>query len=408
MNLRATALSGFIATGLLLAGCAQDAPPEAPREAPARPAAQPDASASSPANANTGFEPRELSTEYHTIRISKIAGELENPWAVAFLPDGGYLVTERAGRLIRLSADGTRTRIDGVPDVAARGQGGLLDVVLHPDYANNGWVYLTYSSGSADETTTTVARARIDADRLVDFEELFSQDRRSQPGRHYGSRIAWRADGTMLLSIGDRGAEPPRAQDPADHAGTVLRLNADGSVPDDNPFIGRDDVLPEVFSYGHRNIQGMVVDPATDKIWATEHGPRGGDELNLVVAGNNYGWPTAGLGRDYRTEEQYGEGRSHPDMVDPVYEFLPTLAPSGLALLTTDAFPRWQGNLLAGGLRAERIRRLVIENDIVVHDEELINGAVGRIRDVREGPDGAIYVLTDHEDGGLYRIDRVN
>ncbi|MCC5867506.1 MAG: PQQ-dependent sugar dehydrogenase [Gammaproteobacteria bacterium] len=403
MNLRATVLSGFFATSLLLAGCAQDSAPEAPRDVPAARTAPPEA-----ANNNNAFEPLELSTEYHQIRVSRIAGGLEHPWAVAFLPDGGFLVTERPGRLNRISADGMRTRIGGVPDVAVAGQGGLLDVVLHPDYADNGWIYMTYSSGDDGETTTKVARARIDGDQLVDLEELFSQDRLSQPGRHYGSRIVWRADGTMLVSIGDRGAEPPRAQDPADHAGTVLRLNADGSVPDDNPFIGRDDVLPEVFSYGHRNIQGMVVDPATDKVWATEHGPRGGDELNLVVAGNNYGWPSAGLGRDYRTEEQYGDARSLPGKIDPVYEFLPTLAPSGLALLTTDTFPRWQGNLLAGGLRAERIRRLVIENDIVVHDEELITGKVGRIRDVREGPDGAIYVLTDHEDGGLYRIDRVN
>lgn len=405
MNFRVTALTGFIATGLMAAGCAQESAPEAPREAPTARTAQPAAAA---ASANAGFEPRELRTEYHQIRLSKVVGDLEHPWAVAFLPDGGYLVTERPGRLNRISADGTRTRIHALPEVAVAGQGGLLDVVLHPDYADNGWIYLTYSSGDGSATTTKVARARIDADRLVDLQELFSQDRRSQPGRHYGSRIAWRADGTMLVSIGDRGAEPPRAQDPADHAGTVLRLNADGSIPDDNPLLGRDDVLPEVFSYGHRNIQGMVVDPATDKIWATEHGPRGGDELNLVVAGSNYGWPSAGRGRDYRTEEQYGEARSLPDMVDPVYEFLPTLAPSGLALLTTDAFPRWQGNLLAGGLRSQRIRRLVIENDTVVHEEELINGEVGRIRDVREGPDGAIYVLTDHEDGGLYRIDRVN
>ncbi len=407
MKLRATALSGFLASSLLLGGCAPDPAPEAGERAAATQAEGADAPGEL-ADADGSFSPRELRTEYHQIRVSKVAGGLEHPWSVAFMPDGSFLVTERPGRLNRITAEGIRTRISGVPEVAVAGQGGLLDVVLHPDHADNGWIYLTYSGGDDSATTTTVARARLDADRLVDLEELFTQDRRSQPGRHYGSRIAWRADGTMLVSIGDRGAEPPRAQDPADHAGTVLRLNDDGSVPDDNPFVGRDDVRPEVFSYGHRNIQGMVVDPATDKVWATEHGPRGGDELNLVIAGNNYGWPSAGRGRDYRTEEHYGEARSLPDMVDPVYEFLPTLAPSGLALLTTDTFPRWQGNLLAGGLRAERIRRLVIEDDTVVHEEELINGEVGRIRDVREGPDGAIYVLTDHEEGGLYRIDLVD
>jgi aldose sugar dehydrogenase len=351
------------------------------------------------------FEPLSLRSEYHQLRVTRVAGGLDRPWAVAFLPDGDFLVTERVGRLQRIGADGTVTAVEGIPEVAAAGQGGLLDVSLHPRFAENALVYLTYSKGDASATTTAVARGRLGDGRLVDVEDIFVQDRLSQPGRHYGSRIAWMADGTMLVSIGDRGAEPPRSQDPGDHAGTVLRLNDDGSVPADNPFVGRDDVLPEIWSYGHRNIQGMVIDPASGKVWATEHGPRGGDELNLVEPGNNYGWPSAGLGRDYRTEEMFGEARSLPGMVDPVYELTPTIGPSGLALVTGDRFPRWQGNLLAGGLRPANIRRLVIENDIVVHDEELIRGAVGRIRDVREGPDGAIYVVTDEAEGGLYRIE---
>lgn len=357
------------------------------------------------ADASNGFEPRELRSEYHRLNVSRVAGGLSRPWGLAFLPDGDYLVTERTGALLRISADGSRQRIEGVPEAAVFRQGGLLDVSLHPQFPDNRWVYLSYSRGDDELTTTAVARGRLEGNRLVDVEEIFEQDRKSEPGRHYGSRFAWMADGTLLVSIGDRGAEPPRAQDLGDHAGTVLRLNADGSVPEDNPFIGHEGALPEIWAYGSRNIQGMVIDPVSGKVWATEHGPRGGDELNLIEPGNNYGWPDAGLGRDYRTEEPFSDARSLPGMIDPVYEIAPTIGPSGLALVTGDRFPRWQGNLLAGGLRAERLRRLVIENDVVVHDEELLTFELGRIRDVREGPDGAIYVLTDHDEGGLYRID---
>jgi aldose sugar dehydrogenase len=290
--------------------------------------------------------------------------------------------------------------------VRAQNQGGLLDVALHPAFEQNRWLYLTYSKAGDGGTATALARGRLDGDSLSDVEDLFVQDRFSEPGRHYGSRLAWQADGTLLMSIGDRGVEPERAQDLADHAGKLLRLTEDGAAADGNPFAGRDDALPEIYSYGHRNIQGIAIDPRSGEIWVTEHGPRGGDELNLVRAGANYGWPVVSRGRDYRTEEQWGEGRHREGMVEPVYEILPTLAPSGLALVTLDAFPRWQGNLLAGGLRAQTIRRLVVENETVVHDEELRALDVGRVRDVREGPDGNVYVLTDESDGALYRIER--
>jgi aldose sugar dehydrogenase len=346
----------------------------------------------------------QLRTEYQAIRVVRVIGGLDRPWGMAFLPGGGYLVTERPGRL-QLVADGRATPVSGLPDIHAFRQGGLLDVSLHPAFAENGWVYLTYSKGGASGTTTAMGRGRLEGSQLRDFEELFVQDRLSEPGRHYGSRIAWLSDGTLLLSIGDRGAEPPRAQDPRDHAGKLLRLNADGTVPADNPFVGRDDVHPEIYSLGHRNIQGLLVAPGTDAIWATEHGERGGDELNLVEPGKNYGWPIVTKARDYRTQEAYGEARSREGYEDPVYEFLPTLAPSGLALVTSDRFPRWQGDLLAGGLNAKRIRRVVIEDGVVVHEEELLHDVVGRIRDVREGPDGFIYVLTDDADGGLYRVE---
>ncbi len=349
---------------------------------------------------------RTFNSEYQPFKLVKVAGGLSHPWAVAFLPDGRYLVTERNNGLFIVDGNG-KTRVDNVPDFVARGQGGMMDVVLHPDYAENGWLYLTFSRGNSGQTTPALVRARLDGNALVDVQDLFESNEYTGPGRHYGSRVLFLDDGTLLMTIGDRGARPLRAQDTKDHSGTVVRLYPDGSVPEDNPFVGNDAYQPEIFSYGHRNIQGIVQDPSTGKIWATEHGPRGGDELNLVQAGKNYGWPIVTLGRDYGTEGPYqnSEARQREGYEDPVWEFLPTLAPSGLAQITSDRFPRWQGNLLAGGLRSERILRLVISNDEVIHMEELLRGEIGRIRDVREGPDGNIYILNDESDGGLYRME---
>ncbi|MDG5765872.1 PQQ-dependent sugar dehydrogenase [Balneolales bacterium ANBcel1] len=372
-------------------------------------------SACSPSNSNESLSNTDeseswvVSSQYTDIRLTKIAGGLEHPWSLAFLPDGRMLVTERPGRLNILD-NGEITSVDGLPDIHARGQGGLMEVSLHPDYESNGWIYLTYSRpNDQGQTATALARARLDGNNLIDSEDIFIQNRYSQPGRHYGSKLAWDHDGKLLMSIGDRGSEPPRAQDLMDHAGTLLRLNDDGTVPPDNPFVGDDSALDEIFTYGNRNIQGLIVHPETGEIWATEHGPRGGDELNLLEAGKNYGWPTVTLGLDYRTQEEFphSEARhSVEGMTDPVYELLPTHAPSGLAHISGDHFTsRWDDNLLAGGLRAERIRRLVIQDYEVIHDEELILQEIGRIRDVRVGPDGNIYVLTDHPDGGLYRLE---
>lgn len=345
-----------------------------------------------------------FNTEYENIRLVEVAGGLSYPWSVAFLDESRYLVTEREGAL-KLVDDAEVHDVGGVPAVHAANQGGLLDVVKHPEYEENGWLYFTYSKGDGNGTKAALGRARLEGQELVDWEPLFEQDRASSPGRHYGSRLAWLSDGTLLMSIGDRGVSPERAQDSKDHAGTLVRLTDEGGVPEDNPFVGQEEYLPEIYSYGHRNIQGMIVHPDTDQIWVTEHGPRGGDELNLVEAGGNYGWPDVGKGRDYNTEEIFGEARSRDELIDPVFEFLPTLAPSGLAYVSTDTFPAWQGNLLAGGLRAERIQRVVLEDDEVVHLEELLLEAVGRIRDVREGPDGHIYVLNDEEDAALYRVE---
>lgn len=349
-----------------------------------------------------------IGSEYARIELTRIAGNLEHPWSIAFLPDGRMLVTERPGHLNIIDADGNRSRVTGTPTVVARGQGGLLEVALHPDFANNRYVYLTYSRGDGErngQTATALARGRLDDNRLEAVEDLFVQNRYSQPGRHYGSRLAWLPDGTLLMSIGDRGAEPPRAQDPMDHAGKLLRLNDDGTVPADNPFVDDDSVLSEIYSMGHRNIQGLIVHPQSGEIWATEHGPRGGDELNLIQPGLNYGWPVQSRGRDYRTGEQFGDSvRDHPDMVNPIIDWTPSLAASGLALVIDDHFPAWQGNFLAGGLRSEQIRRIVFEDGEPVHEEELIRGRIGRIRDVRVGPDGNIYIAVDSSDGAIYRI----
>jgi aldose sugar dehydrogenase len=350
----------------------------------------------------------EISTEYQRFRLVQVAEGLRNPWGVGFLSDGRILVTERPGAL-KLIHGGTTRTVSGLPDdLHVQNQGGLLDVVPHPDHASNGWIYFTYSRGNAEATTPALFRARLDGDRLVDHEHLFEGNRPSSPGRHYGSRILFLGDGTLLMTIGDRGVSPERSQDTADHAGTIVRLNENGTPATDNPFIRNPGYAPEIHSYGHRNIQGIVRHPTTGEVWVTEHGPRGSDELNLIVAGRNYGWPVMSLGRDYRTQEQFGETRRDPRFAGPVFEFLPTLAPSGLAVVQGGNWhATWQGNLLAGGLRAERILRLVVENQEVVHAEELLLREVGRIRDVRQGPDGHIYVLTDQEAGGLYRMEAI-
>lgn len=352
---------------------------------------------------------RNISSEYQSIRLVKVVDGLTHPWAVAFLPDGRKLISERPNGLVLVDRNGRKTPLQGFPAFHAVNQGGVLDVVLHPRHEDNGWIYVTYSKGDARGTVPALIRARLDGDQLTEVENIFESNTYTQPGRHYGSRLLFLPDGTLLMTIGDRGAHPPRAQDTMDHSGSIVRLNDDGTVPEDNPFIGREGYAPEIYTYGNRNIQGLALHPATGEVWVTEHGPRGGDELNLIEAGNNYGWPVVTLGRDYRTEARFPDAlaRHQDDMVDPVFEFLPTLAPSGLAVVDSAHFPRWQGNLLAGGLRAQRMLRLVVEDHVVVHAEELLRDRVGRIRDVRQGPDGYLYVLNDAPDGALYRIEPV-
>ena len=337
--------------------------------------------------------------------IEKVAEDLEHPWAVAFLPDGRYLVSERPGRLNLIDDEGGERRtLEGLPDVSQRGQGGLLDIALHPQFGDgdHDWIYFTWSKPDGSNSRAALSRVEWQGDGLGDVEHLFEQDRASSPGRHYGSRIAWLPDDTLLMSIGDRGSEPPRAQADDDHAGSTLRLTATGGVPDDNPFVDDTATLDEIYTQGNRNIQGMVVRQDGEP-WATEHGPRTGDELNRLTAGDNYGWPEVSRGNDYATNEPIGE-TSKPGMVDPVHVFEGRFAPSGLAEVTSDAFGEWQGQLLAGGLGSQQLIRLQLEDNEVTQREVVLDGELGRIRDVRQGPNDAIYVLTDAADGALYRL----
>jgi aldose sugar dehydrogenase len=366
-------------------------------------------------------------SEEVSFRIVKVAGNLRHPWAVGWLPDGRLLVTERPGS-IKLIDEGTVTELNNLPPIhyeedqrtAPQGgsQAGLLDLVVHPDYENNGWIYFTYSSpgdddgvhGSDEGTGTALARARINdgGTELCDLEVLYTMVPRTEPGRHYGSRILFPGDGTVLFSIGDRGLRYP-SQDLTNPAGSIIRIYEDGGAVEDNPFVGvpPGNLRPEIYSFGHRNNQGMAQCPNTGDIYATEHGPYGGDLLHRIEKGNNYGWPQVSFGVEYSTREKIGIGKEAPGVTPPVYVWEEAIAPSGLAFYTGDKFKAWDGNLFAGSLLKEELYRLVLENGEVVHTEILFSEKIGRIRDVREGPDGFIYVATDEGNGGIFRLEPI-
>ena len=344
-------------------------------------------------------------SEEHTFRVVTITNGLDHPWGLAFLPDGRMLVTERPGRLRTVTA-GRLEPVAGTPRVQAHGQGGLLDVALHPGFRENGWVYLSYAAGTRRSTGTEVARGRLRGGRLEDVEVLFRALPKSSGGRHFGSRLRFAPDGHLFVSLGDRG-ERHRAQDPGDHAGSIIRLRDDGSIPPDNPWVGVDGARPEIYTVGNRNVQGLAFHPRTGALWAHEHGPRGGDEVNAVRAGVNYGWPFISHGREYATGLPVGDGTHREGMAQPAYQWTPSIAPSGLAIYDGDRFPGWRGNLFAGALRFRLLARLVLDGERVVHEERLIEDRYGRIRDVRAGPDGLLYLLTDAPapHGALLRIE---
>ncbi len=336
--------------------------------------------------------------------LVRLAGPLEHPWGLAFLPDGRMLVTERPGRLRLIDEAGRLDPrpIEGVPRVWARGQGGLLDVALPPDFATSRLVYLAYAAPVGNGAATRVVRGRLDGHRLADLQVLLTADPPGSGGRHFGSRLVFGRDGKLYVSTGDRG-EMDRAQKLDDLAGTILRIEPDGRIPEDNPFVGRAGARPEIWAYGIRNAQGLAVNPWTGELWEHEHGARGGDEVNVVEKGANYGWPLVTHGVDY-SGLPIGRGKTMPGVVDPIWVWTPSIAPSGMAFYDSDRIPGWKGSLLVGALAAQMLVRLELDGRKVVTEHRLLQYEIGRIRDVRMGPDGLVYLLSDAADGALWRL----
>jgi glucose/arabinose dehydrogenase len=346
-------------------------------------------------------------TDAHAVRPVILAEGLEHPWSIAWLPDGRALVTEREGRLRILSREGRLEPqpVAGLPaNIEASGQGGLFDAIPHPRFAENGWVYLSYAGRGEGGAGTELARARLVGSRLEGLEVLFRQTPKSRGGRHFGGRIVFDASGHVFLTLGDRG-EQDRAQRPDDHAGSVIRLQDDGRVPRDNPFVDKPGFRPEKYTLGNRNIQGAALHPRTGALWTHEHGPQGGDEVNVIRAGVNYGWPVITYGVNYGLGTRIGEGTSKPGMAQPLHYWVPSIAPSGLAVYSGERFPRWRGDLLIGALRDQMLVRLQVDGEKVVKEERMLKGVLGRIRDVRVGPDGFVYLLTDSSDGAVVRLE---
>ncbi len=338
--------------------------------------------------------------------VEVVATDLEHPWSLAFLPDGGYLVTERPGRLRLLDEDGTLDPepVTGLPeDLHAEAQAGLKDVVLAPDFTESGRLFLSYACGTASANTTCLAAAQLKGGHLENLEVVFRADPLREGSVHYGGRILLLPDDTLLLTLGDGFSYRAQAQNPDNHIGKVVRLNFDGSVPTDNPFIGDPDTRDEIFTLGHRNPQGIVYDADNDRIIAHEHGPRGGDELNILRAGRNYGWPLTTTGIDY-TGARITPFTELPGLVSPILTWTPALAPSGLSRYDGFLFPHWQGDLFIGGLAGQSVRRVRLDGDEVIEQETLLADRGERYRDVRTGPDGALYLLVDQQDGRLLRL----
>lgn len=337
-----------------------------------------------------------------------VARGLVNPWSVAFLPDGRMLVTERPGRLRLVAADGQLSApLAGLPPVAAGGQCGLLDVLPDPKFASTGWVYWSYAEPGDGGNGLAVARGRLAGEQLQDVRVVFRQSPKVSSSLHCGGRLVFARDGRLFVTLGDRFSRKDDAQLPANHLGKIVRIEPDGRAPADNPFVGREGHAPEVWSLGHRNVQGAAIHPDTGELWAHEHGPQGGDELNVVEAGRNYGWPLLTFGRNYVTGTRIGDEGPRAGFEQPLRTWVPTsVAPSGMAFVTSDRYPGWKGSLLMGTLRGESLLRLTLDGRRVTDEEKLLTGLKARIRDVRQGPDGWIYVLTDNADGRLIRLER--
>lgn len=339
--------------------------------------------------------------------LTQVVDSLRSPWGLDFLPDGRGLVTERVGQMRIFSLEGELSApIDGVPEVYAQQQGGLLDVLVGPTYEDDGYIYFCYATSNEAGSGTTVARARLSETQLEDLDVLFEATKVREPdGVHYGCRLAFHADGHLFIGLGERFVYQ-RAQDPGDHLGAVVRIQPDGQIPSDNPFVDSDSAQPEIWSYGHRNIQGMAVHPTTGEIWNHEHGPRGGDEVNIPQRGANFGWPLASYGSHYDGEDipddHQGQG-----FEEPIHYWTPSIAPSGMMFYQGELFPEWQGHLFVGALRGRHMTRLELDGDEVVSETRMLESEEHRIREISEGPDGAIYLLVDDaQNGQILRLGR--
>lgn len=336
-----------------------------------------------------------------SVNVETVASGLEHPWGLAFLPDGRMLVTERPGRLRIVSQEGELSEpLDGVPEVFARGQGGLLDVELDPEFASNRLVYLSFAEPGAGGASTAVARGKLEGDALTGVEVIFRQEPKVSGRNHFGSRLAFAPDGKLFVTLGERFKFEP-AQDLSNHMGTVVRIEPDGTVPQDNPFVNREQAQPEIWSYGHRNIQAAAIHPKTGDLWIIEHGPKGGDEVNIARAGRNYGWPLVSWGKHYDSRD-IPDPDTRPEFAGSLYQWTPVIAPSGMAFYTGELFDQWKGDTLVGGLVAEAIVRLEQTGEKITEAERIRLDA--RIRDVVEGPDGAVYALTDQSRGKILRL----
>jgi glucose/arabinose dehydrogenase len=339
-------------------------------------------------------------------KVVEVARGLEHPWSLAFLPDGTMLVTERPGRLRIVTPAGVVSApVAGVPAVRAVQQGGLLDVARSPGFERDRTIFLSYAEPSGlASARTAVARAELAGHELRNLRVIFRQRQDSIGGMHFGCRLVFGRDGTLFATLGERFTERARAQDLSTHYGKVVRIRADGSVPADNPFVKTAGALPEIWSYGHRNPQGAALHPSTGRLWTHEHGPQGGDEVNLTLAGRNYGWPVITHGREYVTGTAIGEGTAKAGMEQPLWQWTPSIAPSGMAFCTSDRYPGWKGSLLVGALKFMLVSRLELDGEKVLREERLLADFGERIRDVREGPDGQIWLLTDNPEGRLLRL----
>lgn len=354
--------------------------------------------ACAPASSVTGGT---VITSAGSVGTELVAGGLEHPWSMAFMPDGRILVTERPGRLRIVSQDGQISApVAGVPEVYAEDQGGLLDIALDPEFASNRLIYLSYAEPGEGGASTAVARGKLNDERLTDVAVVFRQEPKVSGGKHFGSRIVFAPDGAMFITLGERFKFDP-AQDLSDHLGTIVRIRPDGNVPEDNPFVGDRNAKPEIWSYGHRNVQGAAIHPETGALWISELGPRGGDEINIPEAGKNYGWPLVSWGRHY-TFIDIPDPSERPDLAGSVYHWNPVVSPSGIAFYGGDAFPDWKGDLLIAGLTEHALVRLDLDGGKVANEERIPIGE--RVRDVEQGPDGYIYILIDESEGAVRRL----